>query len=294
MRVGVAQTNFPEYMEVVAQSLIYFSGQSCYDAFESAANTVADLIAQGENSAGWAQLASDFHTCNPITSNLDMAVMLSDLMGNVQGTIQYNNEHNGVMNATDICKTMLDTTHDAYTNFVALSAQYREANNLECEDASWNATLSWLTPIAKDPTNAGRPWTYQTCNEFGYFQTTDSPHQPFHSWKLLNMDFYSAMCYAGFDRWRAEPQVDWMNVNYGGVNIGGTNTLLVAGTIDPWHALGVTNYTHPITSVPNPGTPVYILGTAHCNDLYAPANSDSDSLINARNKIANVVAEWLA
>ncbi len=128
-----AQTNFPEYMDVVAQSLIHFSGQACYDAFEVAANQVTSLYSGGAGSTGWSQLETDFKTCSPMSTELDLGVLLSDLMGNVQGTIQYNNEHNGVLNATDICSVMTDATSDAYSNFVKLSAMYRDANGQECE-----------------------------------------------------------------------------------------------------------------------------------------------------------------
>lgn len=47
-----AQTNFPEYMEVVGQALVHFSGQACYNAFEAAAEAVAQLAAQEPGSAG--------------------------------------------------------------------------------------------------------------------------------------------------------------------------------------------------------------------------------------------------
>lgn len=69
-----------------------------------------------------------------------------------------------------------------------------------------HAIVCRLVPPEKNPNNAGRPWTYQTCNEFGYFQTTDSPHQPFHAWKGLDMQFYDEMCKAGFE-FTAKPQV---------------------------------------------------------------------------------------
>lgn len=169
-----AKTNFYEYMDVVADAIKYFSGQACFDAFESAANKVASLAAQGFGSAGMQQLEKDFNVCSPIKSSADLAVLYSDLMGNVQGTVQYNNEHAGVLNVTDICSTMLADTSNPYAQFVALSAQYRAANGQACEDANWDDMIAYLGATAKDPTNAGRPWTYQTCNEFGYFQTTDS------------------------------------------------------------------------------------------------------------------------
>ena len=47
-------------MEVVAQSLVYFSGQSCYDAVEVAANTIHDMYNAGVGSAPWKQLENDF------------------------------------------------------------------------------------------------------------------------------------------------------------------------------------------------------------------------------------------
>lgn len=287
-----AQTNFPEYMEVVAQSLVYFSGQACYDAVESAANTVASMYEQGPHSDAWAQLETDFKTCNSMKTTKDLQVLLSDLMGNFQGTIQYNNEHDGIMNANDVCAIMTSSDGTPYENFVKVSAAYREENGVECEDASWADMLTWLAPVAKDPNNAGRPWTFQTCNEFGYFQTTDSPHQPFHAWKPLNLDFYMDMCAAGFDGWTSYPQVGFMNQVYGSRDIDATNVIFSAGTIDPWHALGVTNYTGALAQPTE--YPVYILGTAHCNDLYAPKGTDPESLTIARENIASYIAKWVA
>lgn len=276
---------------MVGQALIYYGGQSCFDAFEEAADAVQNLINDGPGSQSWAKLAKDFSTCSPIETEQDMAVMLSDLMGNVQGTIQYNNEVSTMMNADAICSKMAPTPSSTpYDKFVELSADYRVENGVECEDASWAATLEWLTPIEKDPNNVGRPWTYQTCNEFGFFQTTDSVNQPFHSWKSLNMAFYDDMCKAGFN-FTVEPQVEFINQMYGDINIQGTNTALVAGTIDPWHALGVTNYT--TSSLQESEVPVYILGTAHCADMSAPSENDPAPLVQAHEDISAQVEKWL-
>ncbi len=115
--------------------------------------------------------------------------------------------------------------------------------------------------------------------------------QPFHAWKQLNLDFYRALCYEGFNGWTSDPQVEWMNQVYGDIRISGTNIIFPAGTIDPWHALGETNS----TTLANPTEhALYILGTAHCHDLYAPANSDPESLTYARQVIAEQVTKWLS
>lgn len=169
-----AKTNFYEYMEVVGDAINYFSGQKCYDAFSSAAKSVMELAAGGPGSEGYSTLAKDYSLCSPMTSEKDLQILLSDLMGNVQGTIQYNNEHNGVMNVTDICDTML-AGPDPYDQFAVLSAQYRNASGLDCENANWKDTVEYLANPKMDPSNAGRPWTYQTCNEFGYFQVDCLP-----------------------------------------------------------------------------------------------------------------------
>lgn len=282
----LAQTNFPEYMDVVGQALIHFSGQKCFDAFTLAAEIVNSYILQGFGSAGMNKIEQDFETCSPIKTDDDVAILLSDLMGNVQGTIQYNNEHNGVMNVTNICQTMT-STDDAYGNFVALQKQYRTANGQTCEDANWADTVQYLSV-----TGASRSWTYQTCNEFGYYQTTDSINQPFKSWKSLNLDFYRKMCSVAFNGWKSDPQVGWINQMYGDIHIDGTNIVFPSGTIDPWHALGVSNTTAALPEESE--RKIYIEGTAHCNDLYAPANSDPQSLTDARQIIANQVKAWLA
>ena len=104
------------------------------------------------------------------------------------------------------------------------------------------------------------------------------------------MDFYRDLCFEGFNGWKADPQTSWMNAVYGDVAIDGTDIVFPAGTIDPWHALGVTN----TTVLPQPTEQaLYMLGTAHCADLYAPANDDPASLTSAREVIAAQVSAWV-
>lgn len=287
-----AKTNFYEYMEVVGDALKYFGGQSCYDKFEEASNEIANLSSKGIGSQGMLKLEKDFELCSSVTNELDLAVFFSDIVGNVQGTVQYNNERSGVMNVSDICSVMLNQNADAYTNFVTLSKNYRAANGQKCEDASFSDTLAYMASAAKDHNNNMRPWTFQTCNEFGYFQTTDSDKQPFHALTAMNLGFAKAICFGAFDGWSRDPDVEFINELYGDVRIAATNVLFVAGTIDPWHALGVTNSTAKLPQ--DSEIPVYIEGTAHCNDLRFPSESDPPSLTAARKVIAERVALWLA
>ena len=67
--------------------------------------------------------------------------------------------------------------------------------------------------------------------------------------------------------------------------------MFATGSIDPWHALGTYNDTIPLVQTSE--IKDYILGTAHCKDLYAPAANDPESLTYARSIIADNVAKWL-
>jgi len=289
-----AKVNFKEYMDVVGESIRYFSGSDCYDALEQGAKQIAKLASNGFQSNEMKILEKDFNTCDPITNKLDLGVFYSNVMGNLQGTVQYNNEHAGVWNVTDVCKVMTNTENSAYDRLVKLSTIFTEQSGAKCEDVSYKSTIDYLANISPDPSNAARPWVYQTCNEFGYYQTADSPNQPFYAFKdALDLNFSRKMCYDAFNGWESDPNVNFTNEKYGGVHLDATNIVFTSGTIDPWHALGVTNYTAKLPQYPSE-LPVYITGTAHCNDLYAPnADSDPESLTYAREVVAKKVDQWL-
>jgi len=284
-----AKTNFYEYMDVVAQSIDYFDEtHMCNTQLASAAQTVADLVRSGD----YNKLSTDFKTCAPLESRLDISTFMSVLMGNIQGVVQYNNEGSG-LNVSNVCSTMTADLSTPYDSFMKVNDEVMAQYGMECNDVAWNSTVDILSSTVKDPNNNMRPWTYQTCNEFGYYQTADSDKQPFYAFKdWLGLEYSRIICAAAFDGWKALPEVDFTNEQYGALNVAATNVLWPSGTIDPWHALGITNSTG---TLPQPSErPVYIEGTAHCADLYAPnAYSDPQSLTDARQIIANQVAAWL-
>jgi len=289
-----AKENFYEYMEVVNDAMLYFSGQSCVDAFTSAAESVSSLYEQGVGSAGYAQLDTDFATCEPMQSENDLTILLSDLMGNIQGTAQYNAQSSSTMTVSDICSIMLNTANGAtpYDRFVYLTSKYREENGYTCEDVSWANTVAYLANTTNSADNTARPWTFQTCNEFGYYQTTDSTDQPFYSWKPLGLKFYQDLCFEAFDGWTQSPQIDWMNTVYGALDIAGNNIVFSSGSIDPWSALGVTKDIEVMAT--DTETPLFIVGTSHCQDLKAPKSTDPPALTDARKVIAQQVNIFLS
>lgn len=78
------------------------------------------------------------------------------------------------------------------------------------------------------------------------------------------------------------------NINYGGYDYQGSRVVFVNGQIDPWHALGF------IGQEPNEFTyTIFIKGTAHCADMYPSGDHDAPELIQARQKIINLLSVWL-
>lgn len=83
--------------------------------------------------------------------------------------------------------------------------------------------------------------------------------------------------------------VDRTNINYGALKPTTTNVLYVHGSIDPWHALGLTE-----TSFTQPQPTIYIEGTAHCSNMYEPSDKDLEQLVAARVLIVKYIEKLLS
>lgn len=89
----------------------------------------------------------------------------------------------------------------------------------------------------------GRQWYYQLCSEYGWFQTTDSPFQPFGN--RIKLEYFVETCSRvfgdSFNQGRMQRNVDSMNVSNGGRNIVISNAFFTNGGMDPFRFLNVMN-----------------------------------------------------
>ena len=74
---------------------------------------------------------------------------------------------------------------------------------------------------------------------------------------------------------------------YGGLNISVSNVVFVHGSLDPWHALGITE------DISASARAILIEGTAHCANLYPPAEDDPQQLKDARLTIGKLIGQWI-
>ncbi|GMR50007.1 hypothetical protein PMAYCL1PPCAC_20202, partial [Pristionchus mayeri] len=137
---------------------------------------------------------------------------------------------------------------------------------------------------------AGVLWSWLTCNELGYYQTTDYGYGIFGNPVPLN--FQVTMCEKVFrgKMDHIEKGVARTNYQYGGrERFSATNVVLPNGNHDPWHAMGILEQGKLDESV----VPILIEGTAHCADMYAAREQDSPQLMHARETILANIRKWL-
>lgn len=77
---------------------------------------------------------------------------------------------------------MLDPTQpDMVQRMVNVNNILLSAYGQTCLDAGYMSMINQLRNTSWDApgSEGGRQWTYQTCVEFGFFQSSDDPQQPF-------------------------------------------------------------------------------------------------------------------
>lgn len=91
----------------------------------------------------------------------------------------------------------------------------------------------------------GRQWTYQTCTEFGYYQSSDLADQPFG--KRFPIEFSIRQCSdifgPKFSYNLLKNAIARTNFIYGGLGLKLDRTVFPNGSVDPWSALGITSNT---------------------------------------------------
>jgi len=278
-----AELDFFQYLDVVDESLSSLTGKECDQKIQEATAIIQSLL---QTESGTRKLENLFNICKPMNGTKDIATFISNLMGNWMETVQYNGE-SGPITIETLCRIMTNGS-EALTAYIAVSNLFLSLSGQSCLDCSYADQLAQVTNITQTGEGVGvRQWTYQTCAEFGYFQTTDSSskRQPFGD--LVPLSYYTDLCRQafGFD---FLPRIKATNNYYGGNKpYGATNILFVNGSLDPWHALSVRkNLSETITAI-------YINGTAHCANMSPARSTDPPGLAIAQQQISDQIGLWL-
>jgi pimeloyl-ACP methyl ester carboxylesterase len=276
-----AQLDFAEYLVTVSQSL----GATCSAQFAKATTQIEQMLSD-PSGQGVASLQQLFKTCDAIQSELDKTTFVSNIVDTVAGIVQYNNDNNNYesTNIDGLCSIMNNSSYSSPVNaWAAFIVQSNAYSNASCTPTSYHKQIKEMQ-VTRGVNSASRSWYWQTCSEFGYYQTAESTNQPFSP--RITLQYFLGICtdVYGFPM---TPNIDATNSNYGGSNLQSSRIVLPNGSVDPWHTLGVLQQ-------PNlQEHPILINGTAHVADLYPPRSSDLPQLTQTRTIELNFIARWL-
>ncbi|XP_017137003.1 putative serine protease F56F10.1 [Drosophila miranda] len=290
----LAEVDFREYFEVVKASLATYK-LDCVEAVTRSFTQVEILL---KHMIGQRNLDEKFKTCTPIKDSienqLDIGSLFANLAGNFAGVVQYNkdNSPHATITIDEICDVMLNmTSGPPVTRLGVVNDMLLKQSNATCLDYKYDKMVSDMRNASWDSEAAKgmRQWTYQTCNEFGFYQTSENKTDTFGD--RFGVDFFIRQCMDVFsnsmDAKYLQNVVSQTNKHYGALKPETTNVLYVHGSIDPWHALGLVKSSNAATPT------IFIEGTAHCANMYEPTKTDPPQLVAARNKIVKYLAKLL-
>ncbi|EPB73802.1 serine carboxypeptidase S28 [Ancylostoma ceylanicum] len=296
-----AKLDFYEYLEVVEKAIRTYS-KTCAD---NVAKGFAEMHELALTKAGRKKL-SDIFTLKPAWTEktdvtpLDLQFFFSNIYGQFQGAVQYSGDNTGAYahgyGIPDMCKYMNNNTNTPIQNIAKFNEYmtifYSGEKNFTGTENSYPAFINQIKMSQKNGPSAGAMllWTWQTCTEFGYFQSSDSGYSIFGSPTPVNL--FTRMCTDLFgEQYTAvavQRSINKINQLYGGIDFyHGTNVVIPNGSIDPWHALG--KYTSNDSSV----VMHLIEGTAHCAEMYPARPQDPPDLTKTRKLIEENIGKWL-
>eukprot|EP00656_Telonema_subtile_P052738 TRINITY_DN7427_c0_g1_i1.p1 TRINITY_DN7427_c0_g1~~TRINITY_DN7427_c0_g1_i1.p1 ORF type:complete len:488 (-),score=107.04 TRINITY_DN7427_c0_g1_i1:108-1571(-) len=267
----IAQLDMPEYNNIAAEAygLPSVGGSpACTAAIAKGHAVIGDMM---KDEAGRDTLQKQFGVS--ATSLLSRAGQAS-FAGN--GVTYFPSQGNDPActtpgcNIEQICKVMVDMTIGSEVDRLA------KLKSLQSTDVlSGSNELDY--------------WGYQTCNEFGFYQTCEVGSKCFYTQGLVLLKDMDGFCTSQFKISAADvaKNIEDTNTFYGADHPKATRIFYPNGDVDPWHGLS------KLTA--GPELPVLMVsGASHHAWTHPSAPTDQQSVIDARQKIRVQVAAWLA
>jgi len=182
---------------------------------------------------------------------------------------------------------MENSTASPLDNYVAVSNWFLTMQGQSCIDASYADQVTSLTNLTDF--SGGRSWTYMTCAQVGYFQSTDSPSQPFGH--LVPLQYYTQLCIDAFGlNMTTLPRIGETNRVYGADNVVGSTRIMFTNCAwDEWSSLSITSSQSP--SLPA----IVVRDGAHCcmMDTEHPGFVLNPEIKRGQHEISKQIGLWL-
>ncbi|XP_022195098.2 putative serine protease K12H4.7 [Nilaparvata lugens] len=279
-----AKVDYFEYLDVTMESMRTVGGEECINTVSLA---IANLTETVKTEEGCDKLFDLLHLCVEIfpDEKLNIQTMFSSLGQNMAGIVQYNptTPHKGQTTIADMCKILTDPNEsDPLQRFVNCNTKLLGTEF--CTGSSYKDSVKDLKTTSYEEADNHKQWRWQTCNEFGYFQSSEKDD----SLVGANVPYtlFSQTCRDGFSKGLTDKvinnNIDETNSMYKGkTKI--SKVCYVQGSYDPWKALGLDASQGAIV----------IEGSSHCGDMHSPHEDDPQSLVDGRKEIDKCLDDLL-
>lgn len=200
----LAKVDFFEYYDVVVASLKSYN-EKCVEAVAKSFQQVEMMM---NHRIGQRGLTDAFKLCDTIEGNenqLDISNFFENLASNFAGVVQYNkdNSPHATVTIDTVCDIMMnDTIGIQVTRLGAVNSLMLEQSKDKCLDYKYDKMVQEMRNTSWDSGVAGgsRQWTYQTCTEFGFYQTSDKKEKVFGN--RFDAKFFIKQCLDVYsERW---------------------------------------------------------------------------------------------
>lgn len=259
--------DFPEYDAHVGKQIHDYDPQCHHNSL-----ALMDLLDHNETALLY------FRKKTNISDVVDNVSVLSIVSDTFAGIVQYDSITHGI---EDYCQRHIDTLDKFIDFFNEMTPNPDSGDSFLLDNASYGQPVDYKND---------RAWTWQTCNEFGWFQTAAQGENRFRS-SQINVSYYERICqkvYQGYDQL---PTFTDINVRYGLTSPKTTNVIYVNGKTDPWSIVSL-NDDDVLNQLQQYS--YHIEGGSHCSELSITASgTETIQLATIRREIMKTFIKWM-
>lgn len=181
-----AQLDFFQYKEVMSDAILRVGGENCSDIIKNAFIEMERLVESGNAS----RIHDAFNLCDPLDLEDDVSHFFFEISDTVAGLVQGHRAGRIEGACTFMQRVKEDPSRDDLDAF----AGWVTDGHRSCMDMSYQNSVEKFRNVewGSEANRQMRQWTYQTCSEFAWFQTSTSADQIFGT--KYPLDYFVAIC----------------------------------------------------------------------------------------------------
>jgi len=302
----LAKEDFYEYGQVVWRALASGGHESTAQKLHVGYSGLADALAVSTPLAHQ-QLMKELNLCPySVLSRADRAGV-EQISVAFSEVVQYNNSMPPGQRIEDYQKVIAaaSTPLEAAMNVTKLLRTRRCERHGgcqdfgDCQDFSLRGMYEALSNTSTDGDGAAaRAWFYQTCNEFGYFQTVRVADFPGRTNTLFtrgvaNPSLWQGVCERVFNIPASDvaARIRETNLYYGGLTPNVSRVFYINGEFDPWAELSITTVPQYLQ---NQDVHAMIVDHgSHCAGLESSQFDNTSNVQGVHTEMMRLAASWL-